>query len=159
MIGNMYGLWQARDYLQGKTLYHEEDHTFNHAAKNVSSHGPTSIPFLYKTVRGKYPSISYSPPPSSLPPSSFSFSRFPISTVHLSLIFVIYHHKVGDKKNAKKPVVFFSEDTHYSIVKVTNKHNCKSTKRERDKSRRRRRRDEEKKRGRAGDMEKYSMFF
>ena len=77
MIGNMYGLWQARDYLQGKTLYHEEDHTFNHAANNVSSHGPTSIPFLYKTVRGKYPSISHSLPhlfPRSHSPASPSQS-------------------------------------------------------------------------------------
>eukprot|EP00026_Physarum_polycephalum_P005945 Phypoly_transcript_05984.p1 GENE.Phypoly_transcript_05984~~Phypoly_transcript_05984.p1 ORF type:complete len:607 (-),score=104.39 Phypoly_transcript_05984:47-1834(-) len=80
--GNMYGLWQARDYLQGKTLYHEEDLTFSHAAKNTSSHGPTIIPFLFRNVKGTY------------------------------------KHKVGDPKNARKPIVFFSEDTHYSIVKI-----------------------------------------
>ena len=56
-IGNMYGLWQARDYLQGKTLYHEPDSTFAAAAKNCKHRGgDTYVPLLYKRSRGRYPS-------------------------------------------------------------------------------------------------------
>jgi len=80
--GNMYGLWQARDYLQGKTLYREPPATFAASARNTRRRGPTNVPLLYKSGCGRF------------------------------------RTKVGTEDSSRKPIAFFSEDTHYSITKI-----------------------------------------
>ncbi len=54
-LGNTYGLWQARDYLQGKSLRYTHTSTFVAAALSPKILGPTAIPLLLRSVKGKYP--------------------------------------------------------------------------------------------------------
>lgn len=75
--GNLYGLWNARDYLAGKLLL--EEHTSHGEARLASLTGtPQSVPrrLIYKQA------------------------------------------PTEDNPHAYTPVVFYSEDTHYSIVKA-----------------------------------------
>ena len=76
--GNLYGLWNARDYLAGKLLL--EEHTAEEEARLASLLGtPQVIPrrLIYKQA-----------------------------------------FALDDNPNAYTPVAFYSEDTHYSIVKA-----------------------------------------
>jgi histidine decarboxylase len=76
--GNLYGLWNARDYLAGKLLL--EEHTAGEAARLASLAGsPQRIPrrLIYKQAT-----------------------------------------PLQEMPNAYTPIAFYSEDTHYSIVKA-----------------------------------------
>jgi histidine decarboxylase len=84
--GNLYGLWNARDYLAGKILLIDEPQSTKSTQQHSTGGQDSSVPRYGMYYQAKF--------------------QFPEGTSD------------DFKNNAYTPIAFYSEDTHYSIIKA-----------------------------------------